>query len=180
MTTQGVTTSQELAAPTTGAETEPRCAALTTDREPGDAPGVDIYLKIPNVLGGSLSSKHKGEIDVRSICFGGSRAGESGPSYTSITATKRTDQASAKLHEAFRTGDALGDSSIVFERTGAIPAPVLKLELAIPAVNGYRAGARGGPLAEDLSLMTQTLKVTYYKVNQDGSTTPVAPVVLER
>jgi type VI protein secretion system component Hcp len=180
VTTEGVTTSQELAAPATGAETEPRCAALTTDREPRDAAGVDIYLKIPSVLGSSLSSKHKGEIDVRSICFGGSRAGDSGPSYTSLTATKRTDKASAKLHEAFRTGDALGDSAIVVERTGASPAPVLKLELAIPTVNGYRAGARGGALAEDLSLMTQTLKVTYYEINPDGSTTPVAPVVLER
>ena len=172
-----------MTAPEPIAETEPRCAALTTDRKPGEVPGVDIYLNIPDVPGSSMTDKHKGEIDVQSICFGGSRAGESkNPSYTSVTATKGTDKASAKLHEAFRTGKALGNSTIVVERPGAKLAPVLKLELSVPAVNGYRAGARGGPLVEDLSLTTETLKVTYYKVDANGSSAPVdkAPVVLQR
>ena len=178
VTTAGVGPTK-LPAPKTGAETEPRCAALTTDREPGDAPGVDIYLRIPNVPGSSQSDKHKGEIDVQSICFGGSRAGGSKtPSYTSVTATKGTDKASAKLHEAFRTGTPLGNSTIVVERTGESPAVVLRLDLFGPVVNGYRTGARGGPLAEDLSLTTETLTVTYYTPNERGSSAPADPVVI--
>jgi type VI protein secretion system component Hcp len=180
VTTEGVGPTK-MPAPKTGAETEPRCAALTTDRKPGEVPGVDIYLEIPNVPGSSQSTAHKSEIDVQSICFGGSRAGGSkDPSYTSITATKGTDKASAKLHEAFRTGTPLGNTGIVVERPGDPASTVLRLDLSAPAVNGYRAGARGGPLAEDLSLTTETLTVTYYKVNRDGSSAPADPVTLER
>ncbi len=177
----GGTAGEPITAPDPVAETEPRCAALTTDREPGDLSGVSAFLEIPSIPGGSQSDKHKGAIEVRSICFGGSRAGGSGPSYTSVTTTKRTDVASARLHNAFREGTVLADSTIAVERvTDKGYAPVLRLELASPTVAGYRAGARGGPLAEDLALTTGSLTVTYFVYDPAGRQTGTDEVILDR
>lgn len=171
------------AAPATNAETKPACAALTTERTPVAVANADIFLAIPQVPGSTTDKGHENEIAVQSICFGGSRADGGSLTHTSVTATKQTDTASPLLGEAFRGGKSLSDSTIsVLRAASGVVAPreVLNLGLASPTVNGYRSGARGGPLFEDLSLATSTLTVTYTWYKPDGTKDNSKSIVLQR
>lgn len=153
-------TVQVLGAPDTiGAESEPRCAAVTTDAAPDPTAGLDLTLSIPGIAGTSTNKWSDQQIELKSICFGGT----AGPAYTSVTASKSLDRASPPLQAAFSTGTPLGTSTITLWRPSGNAAPVAALTLALttPTIDAYRVGGRGGSTHEDLSFVAASTVVTY-------------------
>lgn len=153
-------TVQVLGAPDTiGAESKPRCAAVTTDAAPNPDTGLDLTLNIPGIAGTSTNKWSDQQIELQAICFGGT----AGPAYTSVTASKSLDLASAPLQAAFTTGTSLGTSTITWWRPSGNAAPVAALTLALttPTIDAYRVGGRGGSTHEDLSFVAASTVVTY-------------------
>lgn len=171
---------QALAAPSTSRQTVPRCAALTTEDAPGAATGVDMFLSITGVTGGSVDAKHKGEMDVQSVCFGGSRPGAAAPTYTSMTVSKAVDQGSAVLHGLFSKGTVSDAAKVTIRRKSNTPVDMFTFAMTSPKITGIRTGGRGGVRHEDLALVAPTTKVSFTGQNPDGTAKPPVSVTLVR
>ncbi len=141
---------------------------------------VDMFLKLGDIKGESLDSKHKDEIQLHSWSWGMSQTGttHNGPgggagkvSVSDLTITKNTDLASPALMLACCTGKHYKEALLTVRKAGEKPLEYFKLTLKDIIVTNYSpAGAQGdAQLAEHLSLNFAEFKVEYTPQKPDGS-----------
>jgi type VI secretion system secreted protein Hcp len=149
---------------------------------------VDLFLKLDDVSGESVDSKHKDSIDVLSWSWGmtqsgathtGTGGGGGKVSVGDLTITKHLDKSSPVLALGCCTGKHFKEALLTVRKAGEKPLEYFKLTLKDVFVTAY---APAGALAEDrpaehISLNFADFKMEYIPQNPDGSGGP--PVVAE-
>jgi type VI protein secretion system component Hcp len=168
-----------LNAPKTTAQTQPVCDAMTATADPVFAPQFDGFLKIAGVTGGAADAKHKGEMEIRAICFGASRPGAPA-SYTSVYMSKNGDIASPVLQQLAGTGEKPKSAQITMRRKTGFQNDLYRIVFTEPRVDAVRTGGRGGPRHDDLALSYGTATVSFIGQNTDGTAKPPVSITLTR
>ena len=134
------------------------------------ASAVDTFMKLDGIPGGSLDSKHKGEIDVLSFCFGLQNESASTPSFSSFHFDKLYDTASPLLVAAAASGQHISKAEITVSRTGREQQDFLTYDFADVTVTQYQEGGDKVPeLLERVALKFRQVTITYRPQNPDGS-----------
>lgn len=156
---------------------------------PTTSQATDIYLKILNIQGESLSSLHKDEIEVYSWQWGmdrptvmtstGLRLGAA--CVSELTLTKLVDKATPKLIGALMGGAALGTVRLSFTRTaGDLPVDYMTIDLAGAQVSGLsNSGGGDGPGSEALSLRFTGATLSYKPMGSKGELESPIPVTFK-
>lgn len=142
---------------------------------------VDMFLKLDDVKGESLDSKHKEEIDVLAWSWGMSQSGTmhtaqgggSGKaSVQDLSLTKYVDKASPNLVMAACSGKHYKEATLVVRKAGGdSPLEYLKLTLKKVLVSSLSTGGSGGEdkLTENVTLNFAEFKLEYFPQKEDGS-----------
>jgi type VI secretion system secreted protein Hcp len=141
---------------------------------------VDMFLKITDIKGESFDEKHKDEIHIESISWGGTQQGTHGVgggggagkvSMNDIHITKFVDKSSADLMYAMCSGKHLKEAVITFRKAGEQPLEYLKITLTDVLVSSqqYAGGGGGDRTVENLSLNFAVFKQEYFMQNSKGA-----------
>jgi type VI secretion system secreted protein Hcp len=143
---------------------------------------VDYFLKFdPAIEGEATDSKHKGEIELLSWHLGvtnsssglhgpGSGTGKSVPA--DVSATKRTDKASARLQQAVALGDHFKTATLTLRKSGGgAQQEYLVYTFSDVYISSYNlGGSAGDELPIETLSFNYTKAVTEYKEQKaDGS-----------
>lgn len=139
---------------------------------------VDMFLKISEIPGESLDSKHKDEIDVLSFSWGvsqfggsasGGGAGAGKADFQDFTFAVPVSKASPKLWLACASGKHYSDATLSVRRAGENQNDYLVYKLYDLLVTSYQEGASDdtGPL-DSFSLNFSKIEVSYKQVDQKG------------
>jgi type VI secretion system secreted protein Hcp len=144
---------------------------------------VDMFLKIDDVKGESVDSKHKGTIDVLAWSWGMSQSGTTHVgggggagkvSVQDISITKYVDKGSPTLMAACCSGKHFKEAVLTVRKAGDKPLEYIKLTMKEVIVSSISTGGSGGEdrLTENLSLNFAEFKVEYTPQKPDGSGDP--------
>ena len=144
---------------------------------------IDYFLKIDGVVGESLDSKHKGEIDVESWSWGethpappgqvggGSGAGKVQMQDLQVTAT--VSKASPQLMLACASGQHFKSAVLTERRGGGAPLEFLTFSLSDVLVTGYQTGGtEAAPPMDTVSLNFAKIQIEYKELLADGKLGP--------
>ncbi|MGD1101858.1 MAG: type VI secretion system tube protein Hcp [Terriglobia bacterium] len=144
---------------------------------------IEYFLKLEDVKGESLSSKHKEEIEVLSWSWGasnptsvfGSGLSAGKVSFSDINITKPVDKSSAKLLELCCTGKHIKSGVLTCAKSTGdkTPADYLIIKLEEIHIAGFQCGGARGDEVGSESLAMAFVKIEYeYKIQgKDGSLT---------
>jgi type VI secretion system secreted protein Hcp len=143
-------------APTTGA---PGAICPPVPDLSGGRGRVDAFADIDGIPGESVNARHADEIDVFSLSWCVTNAGDVGggggagrPTFDNLVLGKHTDLATVPLVEAAATGQQIQDAVITLERAGATPFAFLVIELEDVRVTRVSTGWEGNQPDEQVSL----------------------------
>ena len=143
-------------APTTGA---PSAICPPVPDLSGGRGRVDAFADIDGIPGESVNARHADEIDVFSLSWCVTNAGNVGggggagrPTFDNLVLGKHTDLATVPLVEAVATGQQIQDAVITLERAGATPFAFLVIELQDVLVTRVNSGWEGNQPDEQVSL----------------------------
>ncbi len=151
---------------------------------PTFSPSVNMYLKIENITGESVSAKHKGEIEIQSFSWGQANNGTiSGAGKTvarQLSILKRVDKSSPPLMEFGAMGRHLEEAVLTVERAndGTTLASIKLSDVLVSSldVTTDSSGAVA-PLTETLALSFGKIQFAYTGLNSNGSAQ--APVIFD-
>ena len=141
---------------------------------------VDMFLKLDDVKGESVDSKHAGEIDVLAWSWGMSQAGTTHMgagggagkvNVQDLSFTKYIDKSSPDLQLACCNGKHYKQAVLTVRKAGENPLEYLKITLKEIIVSGVSTGGSGGEdrLSENVTLNFAQFKVEYTPQKPDGS-----------
>lgn len=144
---------------------------------------VDMFIKIGDIKGESVDSKHKDEIDVLAWSWGGSQSGTthmgsgggSGKvNVQDLSITKWVDKASPILFKTMCEGSHIKECTLIVRKAGGKPVEYIKLVLIDCIVTSLSTGGSGGEdrLTENLTLNFAKFKLDYVPQKEDGSAMP--------
>jgi type VI secretion system secreted protein Hcp len=140
----------------------------------------DIFLKLGDIKGESLDSKHKDEIEVLSFSWGisnsgsmafGSGGGEGKASFGDLSFTHRSDKASPVLMQYCANGAHLKDAVLTRRKAGKEQQEYMVFKLNDVIVTAVTTGASDGDggATENVSLSIAKFAFEYKPQNTDGT-----------
>ena len=141
---------------------------------------VDMFLKLDDIKGESVDSKHKDEMDVLSWSWGMSQSGTthqgggggSGKvSVNDLSITKYVDKASANLQLSCCNGKHFKEALLTVRKAGENPLEYLKITMKEVLIASVSTGGSGGEdrLTENVTLNFAEFKTEYTPQKPDGS-----------
>jgi type VI secretion system secreted protein Hcp len=140
---------------------------------------VDIFLKLGEIKGESLDSKHKDEVEVLSFSWGLTNSGSIGPgagggagkaTFQDLAIVHRIDKASPVLMQACATGTHLKEATITHRKAGKGQQEFLIFKMNDIIVTGVtHGGATDEPASETVTLAFAKIEVEYRPQKADGS-----------
>ena len=143
----------------------------------------DMFLKLTNIKGESLDSKHKQEIEVLSWSWGASQTGSahagtgSGTGKVAIqdlTITHYVDTASTDLLKHLTSGKHIDEGLLTVRKAGGTHLEYLKLKLTQVLVTHISNGGGAGQdrVTENVTLNFRKFTQTYTPQDDKGSPKP--------
>jgi type VI secretion system secreted protein Hcp len=143
----------------------------------------DMFLKLTNIKGEALDSKHKDEIEVLSWSFGASQAGSahggtgSGTGKVSIqdlTITHYVDQSSTDLLKHLTSGKHIDEGMLTVRKAGGTAVEYLKLKMVQVMVTHISNGGGAGQdrVTENITLNFRKFTQIYTAQDDKGSPKP--------
>ena len=137
-----------------------------------------VFLKIGDIKGESVDSKHKDEIDVLAwswgmshpgtIPVGGGGAGK--VSVQGISIAKFCDAATAQLIMACCSGNHFKEAMLTVRKAGEKPLEYLRISLKDVLITSQSTGSEGGERpTENITLNFAEFKLEYKSQKADGS-----------
>jgi len=154
----------------------------------------DMFLKLDNIPGESLSKAHSKEIEIQAWSWGMDRPGVTGmtgaaitstlgrPCFSELALTKRLDSASPKLMGALTSGTVIAKARLTLTKAGSeIPVDYFTIDMASVLVSSMQeAGSSGEDVSmENLSLRFASATATYTPVDPLGKAGTPIPVVIK-
>ncbi len=142
---------------------------------------VDMFIKIGDIMGECVDSKHKDEIDVLAWSWGMSQSGNmhlgggggSGKvSVQDLSFTKYLDKSSPNLLLMCCTGKHYPDAKLVVRKAGGdTPIEYMTMNLKDVLISSVSTGGSGGEdrLTENVTLNFAKVEVKYQPQKKDGS-----------
>lgn len=141
---------------------------------------VDMFLKIDDVKGESVDSKHKGTIDVLAWSWGMSQSGTTHVgggggagkvSVQDISLTKYVDKGSPALVSACCSGKHFKEATLIVRKAGDKPLEYIKITMKEVIISSISTGGSGGEdrLTENVTLNFAEFKLEYTPQKPDGS-----------
>lgn len=141
---------------------------------------VDMFLKMDDIKGESVDSKHKGEIDVLAWSWGMSQSGTTHVgggggagkvSVQDISLTKYVDKSSPVLMLSCCNGKHFKEAVLVVRKAGEKPLEYIKITMKEVIVSNISTGGSGGEdrLTENVTLNFAEFKIEYTPQKPDGS-----------
>jgi type VI secretion system secreted protein Hcp len=141
---------------------------------------VDMFLKLDDVKGESVDSKHKNETDVLAWSWGmsqsgtthvGSGGGAGKVSVNDLSITKYVDKGSPVLMISCCNGKPFKQGVLTVRKAGETALEYLKITMKEVLVTSVSTGGSGGEdrLTENVSLNFAEFKVEYTPQKADGS-----------
>jgi type VI secretion system secreted protein Hcp len=140
----------------------------------------DIFVKIGDIKGESLDSKHKDEVEVLSWSWGvqqtgtmahGGGGGEGKASFNDFNFTHHVDKASPVLLKACATGEHIKEATITVRKAGKGQQEFLIIKMndvLITSVNPSGSGDSAAT-AESVALQCSKVDLEYKPQKADGS-----------
>lgn len=139
---------------------------------------VDTFLKIGDIKGESLDSKHKDEVETLSWSWGLSNTG-SGPggggggagkaSFHDLTFTHLLDRASPLLMKACATGQHLKDATLTERKAGKGQQEFLIVKMNDVMITSVSLAGASEPPSENVTLQFAKIELEYKVQKADGS-----------
>ena len=139
----------------------------------------DIFIKIGDIKGESIDSKHKDEIEVLSWGWGASQAGTMGMgsgggagkvSFQDLQFKHLYDKASTNLMNACAIGTHIKDATLVQRKAGGKQEEFIKLKLTDVIITGVEIeGGNGSAPVEKVSINFSKYEVEYMAQKADGT-----------
>jgi type VI secretion system secreted protein Hcp len=141
---------------------------------------VDMFLKIDDVKGESVDSKHKDEVDVLAWSWGMSQSGTthmgggggSGKvSVQDLSFTKYIDKATPNFMMACCNGKHFKEAKLTVRKAGEKALEYIKLTMKEVIISSLSTGGSGGEdrLTENVTLNFAQYKIEYTPQKPDGS-----------
>ena len=141
---------------------------------------VDMFLKLDDVKGESVDSKHKGEVDVLAWSWGMSQSGTTHVgggggagkvSVQDISLTKYVDKSSPVLMLSCCNGKHFKEAVLTVRKAGEKPLEYIKITMKEVIVANISTGGSGGEdrLTENVTLNFAEFKIEYVPQKPDGS-----------
>jgi type VI secretion system secreted protein Hcp len=141
---------------------------------------VDMFIKIGDIKGESMDSKHKDEIDVLAWSWGLSQSGSmhlgggggSGKvSVQDISLTKYVDKSSPNLMKLCCNGKHIPEAKLTVRKAGENPLEYLTITMKDLLISSFSTGGSGGEdrITENIALNFATVKVSYQQQKKDGT-----------
>ena len=141
---------------------------------------VDMFLKLDDVKGESVDSKHKDEIDVLAWSWGMSQSGTTHQgggggagkvSVQDLSITKHIDKASPNLQLSCCNGKHFKEALLSVRKAGEKPLEYLKITMKEVLISSVSTGGSGGEdrLTENVTLNFAEFKTEYTPQKPDGS-----------
>ncbi|WKB53790.1 Hcp family type VI secretion system effector [Eleftheria terrae] len=141
---------------------------------------VDMFLKIDDVKGESVDSKHKGTIDVLAWSWGmaqsgtthlGGGGGSGKVAVQDISLTKYVDKSTPTLMLACCNGKHYKEAVLTVRKAGEKPLEYIKITMKEVLISNLSTGGSGGEdrLTENLTLNFAEFKIEYTPQRPDGS-----------
>lgn len=141
---------------------------------------VDMFIKIDDIKGESLDSKHKDEIQVLAWSWGMTQSGSTHIStgggagkvnVQDISFTKWIDKSSVTLLTNCATGKHMKIGLLTVRKAGEKPLEYLKIHIEDMLISSISTGGSGGEdrLTENVTLNFARYKVEYTPQKADGS-----------
>jgi type VI secretion system secreted protein Hcp len=148
---------------------------------------VDMFIKIGDIQGEAMDSKHKSEIDVLSWSWGmansgsahvGGGAGAGKVNVQDLSFTKYVDSATPKLMLACCNGKHYPEALLTVRKAGEKPVEYIKIKLSDLLVTAISTGGSGGEdrLTENVTLNFGKVHVDYTPQKPDGSPGTAIPM----
>ena len=144
-----------------------------------DSGRAQAFLKLDDIKGESMDSKHADEIEILSFSFGvtnsggttsGGGLGAGKATFSSFRFNKLYDASSPALFQATATGTHYKTATFAFRRPGGeSSADFLTIKLADVLISGYeQGGTKEPPLLEDVALNAAKVDIEYRPQGPDG------------
>ena len=144
-----------------------------------------MFLKLTNIKGEALDSKHKDEIEVLSWSFGASQQGSahggtgSGTGKVSIqdlTITHYVDQSSTDLLKHLTNGKHIDEGLLTIRKAGGTAVEYMKLKMVQVLVTHISNGGGAGQdrITENVTLNFRKFTQTYTGQDDKGSPKPAS------
>lgn len=140
----------------------------------------DYFLKLDDIKGESMDSKHKEEIEIESFSWGevqpgtaghGGGAGAAKVQRQDLSLTKKFDKSSPVLMIACATGQHFKQAVLSIRKAGGDQQDYLKMTMDELIVSSYNTNAGSGELipTESVTLNFTKLEMSYKEQKPDGS-----------
>jgi type VI secretion system secreted protein Hcp len=140
---------------------------------------VDQFIKIGDIKGESIDSKHKDEIDVLAWSWGMSQSGTMHSAtgggagkvdVQDITLTKYVDKSTPTLMKMCATGGHIKDATLTIRKAGGNPLEYIIITLKDVLVTNISTGGSGGEerLTETVTLNFAEFKYVYTPQDKTG------------
>ena len=148
---------------------------------------VDMFLKIQDVKGESVDSKHKDEIDILAWSWGctqsgtthAGRGGGAGKvSVQDVSVTKWVDSATPTLLKMCCNGKHFKKAELFVRKAGEKPLEYVKITMEDGLISSVSTGGSGGEdrLTENDTLNFAKVEYTYEQQKEDGSSAGKFPI----
>jgi type VI secretion system secreted protein Hcp len=141
---------------------------------------VDMFIKVGDIEGESVDSKHSSSIDVLAWSWGMSQSGTTHQgggggagkvNVQDLSFTKYVDKASTNLMLACCDGTHYPEALLTVRKAGKTPLEYIKITMKEVIVSSLSTGGSGGEdrLTENVTLNFAEFKVEYTPQKPDGS-----------
>ena len=141
---------------------------------------VDMFIKLDDIKGESMDSKHKDEVQVLSWSWGMTQSGTThgGPgggagkvNVQDLSFTKYVDTATPNLIKFCSSGKHFKEANLTVRKAGDKPLEYLKIKLSEILISSISTGGSGGEdrLTENVTLNFAKFEVTYTGQKADGT-----------
>jgi len=145
----------------------------------------DMFLKLTDIKGESIDSKHKDEIEVLSWSFGAAQGGSSHGgtgsgtgkvAFHDVTVTHYVDQASTDLLKLLTTGTHINEGTLTVRKAGGTPLEYFKLDMEQILVTNISNGGGAGQdrITENVTLNFRKFTQTYTGQDAKGIAKPAS------